>query len=1182
MSIQRCTLIALTWLVASCSTGTIAQLKDVKVDLTEEKVEGGLDKAIDSYQLNLDQSPGSKMMPETILRLADLKLQKEFNFSEDSLSKDKIAPLADEKIDQPAESGKKNPVRDKKGTGKEKSTKASGSAQDAINDFEKRTTTSWDTISSQKPGGVNQQSAGTREAIALYKKLLNDYPNYKFNDQALYQLARTDEELGNIEEAMQMMDRLAIGYPHSRYINEVQFRRGEYYYTRKKFPDAEDAYKVVVNAGAGSPYYEFALYKLGWTYYKQELYVEALHQFVALLDHKAAQGYNPNHPKESFDEKRIEDTYRVMSLSFSNLGGADAIAAYFNKYGKRAYETSVYKNLGDEYVEKRRYSDAAAAYKSFVKNNPYHKISPNFELWAIDTYKKGGFPKLVIEAKKEFVINYGLKSAYWTHFKIADFGEVAEYVRSSLKELAMYHHAQYQDKLFATGKDANFQEAVKWYREFLSAYPKDENVLTMHNQLAELLLENKSYGLAAVEYEHIAYDYPVHAKSAAAGYTAIYAYRESLATVTEEEKKRVKHEVIRSSLKFAETFSKHEKIADVLGAAVDDMYEAKDYPFALETSKRLLAKYAGAAKPIRRAAWLIFAHASFELGKYKNAEEGYLTALELTAKNDASRAGLIENLAASLYKQGEQANKLKEYKKAASYFLAVGTLAPTAKIRPVADFDGAIALIQIKDWDAAASVVSSFRINFPGHELQLKLTKQLAFAYKAAGMLTQAAAEYEVIETQSNDVDVRREALVVAGDLYIQAREMAKSYPVHRRYLSYFPKPLESALEIRNKIAIYLKTRQSMEYTNELRQIVEDDANAGTERTPRTRYLGATAALELAGLTIKQFAEIKLVMPIDKNLIKKKATMKAAKEQLEKLFNYEMDETTSAATFYLAEMYYNFSRILMESERPGGMNKLEQEQYQLSIEEQAYPFEEKAIQIHQQNLELMSRGIYNAWIDKSIEKLVKMMPARYAKFEVSSGFIEAIDTESYAALVEPKRAAKDRPTVPAVVLPVKAHADKQAVNISPEARADFVSAMYSIKAVDYERAIKLFNKIIAQYPDNPVPYINLALIYKKMRNLPLAEENLKLGIKAAPENPVVNNEYALLFRKTGRFTEARQIYDKILEKYPDFSIAHKNLGILCDIYMKDYECALKHYTIYIGLIPDDESVKGWVASIRGG
>ena len=977
-------LILLSLLLASCAPGTIAQLKNAKLDLKDEQIEGGLDKAIQGYQTYLEKAPESEKTPESMLRLADLKIQKEFDFSE---SAEVLAGNA-------ASSGK---------------PESSASGTESFTDFEKRTTTGNQTSSStagkRMPGAAaaELQTPGTREAISLYRKVLNDYPKYEFNDHALYRLARVYEELGDAEEAVRMMDRMAKGYPHSRYIDEVQFRRGEYYYVSRKYPEAQEAYKAIVVFGVKSPYYELALYKLGWTYYKQEQYELAMNQFVALLDHKVAAGYNPDRPLDAVDEKRIEDTYRVMSLSFSYLGGADAVGEYFERFGKRPYEASAYKNLGDYFLEKRRYTDAAVTFKSFVGRNTGHRSAPLFYLWAIESYKKGGFSRLVIETDREFAINYGVKSAYWTHFDAAAFNEMSGNLKSILKELANYFHAQYRDKGLAKSKDDNFSEALKWYREYLDSFPKDENAPFIHFQMSELLLENKWYGKASIEYEHVAYAYPPHEKSAAAGYSAVYALRENMASVAKVDEDRLRRDIIRSSLKFSDTFPKHEKAALVLSAAVDDIYGMKDYAPAAVNAKKMLARYPGTEHSLRRATWLVFAHSSFEIGAYKDAEEGYISALGLTAKDDSSRAGLVENLAASFYKQGEQASKLGDYRKAASYFLLVGSEAPSSKIRPVADYESVVAFIQIKDWDAAVNTANSFRKKYPGHQLQPEITKKLAIAYKEAGKLALAAVEYERVAAEAQDLSIRREALATAGDMYYQAKELGKAYPIYLRYVKEFPRPLEYALEIRYKIALYLKTRANLnEYLGELRTIMELDADAGSERTSRTRYLGATAALEFAELTIKEFVEIKIAKPFDKNLVNKKEAMKTAKGELEKLFGYEMDELTAAATFYLAEMYYDFSRKLIESERPGDLSALEKEQYELSIEEQAYPFEEKTIEVHKKNMELMTLGIYNTWIEKSIEKLAKLVPARFAKYEESSGFIDTFDNVSYLPLIAPK------------------------------------------------------------------------------------------------------------------------------------------------------------------------------------
>jgi Flp pilus assembly protein TadD len=152
--------------------------------------------------------------------------------------------------------------------------------------------------------------------------------------------------------------------------------------------------------------------------------------------------------------------------------------------------------------------------------------------------------------------------------------------------------------------------------------------------------------------------------------------------------------------------------------------------------------------------------------------------------------------------------------------------------------------------------------------------------------------------------------------------------------------------------------------------------------------------------------------------------------------------------------------------------------------------------------------------------------------------------------------------------------------IAPELRADFDVAMSHIKAEEYDAGIELLTKVVRAVPNAVVPNIDLALAYEKTGKLKQAEESLQQALKAEADNPVANNELALLYRKTGRFAQARQQYEKILDKYPNYRMAHKNLGILCDLYMKDYECALKHYEFYSSQVQDDKAVRIWIDDLK--
>jgi tetratricopeptide (TPR) repeat protein len=1070
----RLIILAIPLMLVACHSisdkDTIAKLRHMQIEIKEEKIESGIEKAMLSYQRFLEETLDSALTPEATRRLADLKIEKEYGTLTEGVGPSGRTPAPALPAPERAAFPESASVE---GRPSDQALAQIPVHDESEADFERRATQRQQvvgmaaTADGLAEGAGDLERASTRDAIELYTKLLNDYPLYERNDQVLYQMSRAYEELGQTKEAMAVMDRMVREFPRSRYIDEVQFRRAEYFFAHKHYLDAEDAYSSIVDMGVGSLYYELALYKLGWTFYKQEFYEDAQDRFIALLDHKVSVGYDFAQTEDEPERKRTEDTFRVISLSFSNLGGADSAVEYFSRNGKRSYEDSIYSNLGEFYFDKRRYADASASYNAFVNHNPFHEKAPNFHMRVIEIQAAGGFPSLVLESKKKFSTTYGLKAEYWKHFNPSDRPDVLSLMKTNLTDLANHYHACYQDKRQADEKPVNFKEALHWYREFLTSFPEDIESPAINYQVADLLLENKSFGTAAVEFEKTAYGYPLHEKSSKAGYAAVYSYRNHLDTVAPEDKDEVKQEVVRSSLKFADTFPDHKKAAIVLGAATDDLYEMKEYEQALTTANKVLEVFPDTDVDVVRGAWLVIAHSSYELQRYSGAETAYLKVMALLPEEDKTRNDLVDNLAASIYKQGELANNAQDYRAAADNFMRVGRMAPTSKIRPNAEYDAAAALIQLKDWETAATVLVGFRSSFPDHPLQPEVTKKIAYVYRENGQLSLAANEYERIEKESKDDEIRRDALLVAAELHEKGGNSLRTLEVYRRYVGYFPQPVELNLETRNKIAKILKAQNDRQsYLNELKKIVAIDASAGSARTPRTRYLAGNAALVLAENTYETFLAVKLVKPLKDNLQKKQDLMKKAINRFNSLMDYESGELTAAATFYLAEIYSHFSKALMTSERPvltfdyyrvkpgdtlstiakrydsdvrriarannlnksnfivagkklkipRGLYPLELEQYELAIEEQAYPFEEKAIDVHESNLKLISRGVYNVWIEKSLQKLAEFVPARYDKPEETSGIISSLET--YIFEIEspaPPVPAESKPEAPAKV-----------------------------------------------------------------------------------------------------------------------------------------------------------------------
>jgi Tfp pilus assembly protein PilF len=149
-----------------------------------------------------------------------------------------------------------------------------------------------------------------------------------------------------------------------------------------------------------------------------------------------------------------------------------------------------------------------------------------------------------------------------------------------------------------------------------------------------------------------------------------------------------------------------------------------------------------------------------------------------------------------------------------------------------------------------------------------------------------------------------------------------------------------------------------------------------------------------------------------------------------------------------------------------------------------------------------------------------------------------------------------------------------------ESRSEFERAVSLMNEGKNDKAIELLSKVIERQPGVTAPYINIAVAYMRTNKPEQAEQNLITALGLFPAHPVASNEYGLLLRRAGRFKEAREVYEKEITRFPEYLPVHKNLGILCDLYLNDPACALKQFEIYSEGMPSDPQVKTWIAELR--
>jgi TolA-binding protein len=837
------------------------------------------------------------------------------------------------------------------------------------------------------------------KSIQLYEQLLEKEPNYPARDLVLYQLSRAYELNGQLDKMMASLRELVKNYPDSPHWQEAQFRRGERLFVMQRFDQSEQAYGAILKQPSDSPFYDRALLKHGWSRFKQGHIERGLDSFTELLDRKLGQDQRVDLAQLSeADQALMKETLRVISLTFSELGGTQRISRYFGDKGHRNYEFMVYQGLGDLYLKQERIQDAADAYLAFVDLNPAHPHSPRLAVKVVQIYADNNFPNQALESKKAFTQRYAVHSEFWQQLDETDRAWLNSQLRSYLKELAEYHHALAQQSAKLNTPEAaaaqvrEGREAAHWYRLYLDSFPQDPTAGSISFLLAELLYELKRYPESVVAYEQSAYDLPPHDKRAEAGYAALLAYAEEEKRLKPEEQPAWRKRGVESALRFSAVFPQDPRMPTVLTKASEQLLEMNDLGRARGAALQVVNLQPPASPELQRTAWTVAAHAAFEQKDYAAAEVGYQQALANLPKRDEKRAPLEERLAASIYQQGSTLREQGDQKAAADQFLRVASLVPGASIRATAEYDAAASLIASGDWAHSAQILEAFRKRYPDSELLPDVNNKLATAYLETDQPLKAAAELTTIAEQGATPELRQAAGWQSAELYEKAGRRPQAIRAYADYVKHFPMPLEPAMEARHKlVGLNEKSGNAKQRDYWLEQLIETDAKAGKLRTDRTRYLAAQATLRLAAPEQELFKRIALKAPLEKTLKRKKTQMQSAIAGYKRAAEYGIAEVTTAATFHIGEIYQQFGAALMKSERPKGLNAEELEQYDILLEEQAYPFEDKAIAVYESNIKLTTKGIYDEWVKKSFTALAKLLPARYAKQEQSEEGVDAIN-----------------------------------------------------------------------------------------------------------------------------------------------------------------------------------------------
>ena len=516
--------------------------------------------------------------------------------------------------------------------------------------------------------------------IVSYQKLLKNYPEHSENEHIRYQLAKALDLQGRIDESLDEMELLITQHPTTKYLAELNFRRGEIYYNLQDYSAAISAYDKVAKAPNNDNYLVNSIYMSGWSLFKLNRLPEAdiafLNVFEAII---AAEKQLPYQNEFSFAvlndryQNLAIDTQRVLSVSLSQQAQSESLVKLVKKQHSSQYlalyQHVLFENLAKFLLNKELKSDAELTYKAYINLEKDNIWSARYSLALLDIYHRDGKFSSMHQLKNNYIKQYGLEGKFWHQTSLSIQDELLPHLLKFSDEHArrVYAHAQSQSQGKVRVED--FSEAAAALATYLQLAKLPQaadlitrDVLTDEYLYADANFEAQQYIKALKSYEDIAYYSPYATQALAplklqSSYATTLTIRELLKAIPNTEKtgenalyKQRIDERNNFDKLFIKQYPNDDRSLQLATHAVQYSFDVKDFfmvktmsEFVLNThgvipsSSRSSVKTADTSYPIKKLsptalkqvqiASQLSAHSLYEQKRYQLAEDAYVLAL---------------------------------------------------------------------------------------------------------------------------------------------------------------------------------------------------------------------------------------------------------------------------------------------------------------------------------------------------------------------------------------------------------------------------------------------------------------------------------------------------------------------------------------------------------------------------
>jgi len=365
-------------------------------------------------------------------------------------------------------------------------------------------------------------------AKQFFRNILENYKNSEYTDAAMYSLMFCHLEEGDRAGGVKYGHALVEEFSTSQYAPQTFLILGEYYFDESKLELALKNYREVLKFPE-SRWFDKALYKMGWTYYRLSEPTKAISSFFFLIneqDELAEQGLNLD---LFFSSLLIKEAVDYVAISFAETDTGTGVVGlkkarrFVRKIRNQYIGSKILHKLGDVYREQLKYGLAITTYRTLRSLFPNYREMPRVWYSMIEAFEQRGGPgdfNKAMEGRESLFQRYN-RNSKWAQ-GVQDTSALA--IADSIAEQAIIEAAGliYSRALETKNKD-QLRKVMDLYWEYIKTYPNRKRAGECHYYIAEILFGAGDYLEAAREYMEVSKKYRKSKYAETAAMNAIVA-----------------------------------------------------------------------------------------------------------------------------------------------------------------------------------------------------------------------------------------------------------------------------------------------------------------------------------------------------------------------------------------------------------------------------------------------------------------------------------------------------------------------------------------------------------------------------------------------------------------------------------------------------------------------------------